>query len=42
MDKNNEIEKPPVFDSWSGWYRLLIIVLAIITILFVLFSKAFS
>jgi len=35
-------EKPPVFKSWTAWYVLVIGFLALLILLFFLFTKHFS
>jgi hypothetical protein len=35
-------EKVPVFKKWSGWYWLVIGMLAVVIILFYLFTKHFA
>jgi len=39
---SNEIEKPPVFKKWSGWYILLIASLLVLVTLFYFFAKYYS
>lgn len=39
---DNDIEKPPVFSSWKGWYSLVIIFLVVLIILFYFFTKKFA
>ncbi|MFT4661940.1 MAG: hypothetical protein ACI8XB_002222 [Patiriisocius sp.] len=34
--------KPPIFNSWFGWYALLIGVLAVLIVLFYWFTEHFS
>ncbi|HVM87953.1 MAG TPA: hypothetical protein VMT76_07170 [Puia sp.] len=41
MNANDE-EKSPFFKSWSYWYALVIIFLAILIIFFYFFTKHFS
>ena len=40
-EKQN-IEEPPVFRSWKGWYWLVFISLVVMIVLLYLFSMAFS
>jgi glucose uptake protein GlcU len=35
-------EKPPFFKSWNSWYAMVIGFLALLIILFYLFTKHFS
>lgn len=35
-------EKPPLFDSWTGWYVLVLSVLAIQIIVYRVLTLAFS
>jgi hypothetical protein len=35
-------EKPPVFSSWSRWYAVVLLNLAVLIVLFYLFTKAFE
>jgi len=35
-------EKPPIFNSWTAWYVLVIGFLAVLILLFFLFTKHFS
>ncbi|WP_262888656.1 hypothetical protein [Chitinophaga solisilvae] len=42
-DKNlYDEEKPPLFRSWGYWYVLVIAWLALLIVLFYLFTKTFS
>lgn len=34
-------DKPPLFNSWKGWYALVLGALAVTIILLMIFSKAF-
>ena len=38
-DQNN---KPPLFNSWTSWYALVIGFLIVLIILFYLFTKTFA
>lgn len=38
----SDSEKPPVFNSWKGWYILLLGTLAALVGLFYLFTQYFS
>ena len=38
----DEIEKPPVFRRWRGWYALVIGTLAAVIVALYWFSSAFS
>ncbi len=38
----SDSEKPPLFKSWSGWYRLVLGVLFIQIILYYLLTVAFT
>ncbi|WP_255492077.1 hypothetical protein [Chitinophaga sp. Cy-1792] len=42
MSKNMEEEKPPLFPSWNYWYALVIGWLALLIVLFYVFTKTFS
>ena len=35
-------EKPPIFSSWNRWYAVVLLNLAVLIILFYLFTKAFD
>jgi hypothetical protein len=35
-------EKPPVFNSWKGWYWLLMIVLSIQIIAYFIITQSFA
>ena len=37
-----ENDKIPLFSSWNHWYRFIIIFLAILIVLFYLFTKHFA
>jgi hypothetical protein len=37
-----ESEKPPVFDSWKGWYTLVLSVLAAQILIYYLITRAFA
>ena len=39
---NDANDKVPFFKTWRGWYIFLIVVLALLIILFSLFTKTFS
>jgi hypothetical protein len=38
----NDLEKPPVFKAWSGWYALILSVLVLQIILYYLLTVAFA
>jgi hypothetical protein len=38
----NEDEKPPVFNSWKGWYTLILSVLAIQIILYFVLTRIYA
>ena len=38
----SDIEKPPVFKSWKGWYMLVLAVLVLQIILYRILTMAFS
>jgi len=38
----NDNDKAPLFKSWNTWYLLVIVFLALLIILFSLFTKQFS
>ena len=42
FDKPAKEEKPPFFNSWKGWYLLVIGNLAFLIILFYLFTRYYS
>jgi len=35
-------EKPPLFSSWTGWYALILSVLAVQIIIYYILTLAFS
>ncbi len=35
-------EKPPVFNSWKGWYWLVMLVLAAQVLLYFLITRSFA
>ncbi|UCE41470.1 MAG: hypothetical protein JSV17_00310 [Candidatus Aminicenantes bacterium] len=35
-------EKPPIFSSWNWWYVAILLNLAVLILLFYLFTKAFE
>jgi len=37
-----EIEKPPMFNKWSGWYKLVLVVLLIQIVFFFLLTNHFA
>lgn len=37
-----EDEKPPLFRSWNTWYVIVVAWLALLIVLFYLFTKTFS
>jgi len=41
-DKNIEDEKPPFFKKWSSWYFLVLGNLALMVIIFYLFTRIFE
>ncbi|SHL48791.1 hypothetical protein SAMN05444266_103490 [Chitinophaga jiangningensis] len=42
QDNHLQEEKPPLFPSWNYWYILVVAWLALLIILFYLFTKTFS
>ncbi len=38
----SDFEKPPLFDSWTGWYVLILSVLVVQIILYRILTVAFS
>jgi hypothetical protein len=38
----SEIEKPPIFKSWTGWYILILSVLGVQIIIYRILTVAFS
>lgn len=42
MSEVEEDNKPPVFNSWRGWYVLVMSTMAILVILLYLFTQAYS
>jgi len=39
---DNGREKPPIFSSWNRWYAVVLLNLAVLILLFFLFTKAFE
>jgi hypothetical protein len=39
---NNDNEKVPLFKTWKGWYRMVILALLIVIVLFYFFTKRFA
>ncbi len=35
-------EKPPLFQSWSAWYKLVLAVMLVQVILYFIITKSFS
>ena len=40
--QNNDKEKVPLFKTWKGWYRMVILALLIVIVLFYFFTKRFA
>jgi hypothetical protein len=41
-ESTTEDDKPPLFDSWKGWYTIVLSVLAIQIILYYVLTRVFS
>jgi len=39
---DNDKEKVPLFKTWKGWYRMVILALLIVIVLFYFFTKRFA
>jgi hypothetical protein len=39
---NDQKDKPPLFNTWTNWYVLVIGFLVVLIVLFYLFTKTFS
>ncbi|MEN9549277.1 MAG: hypothetical protein RIR12_1868 [Bacteroidota bacterium] len=40
--KHTENDKPPLFNTWTSWYLLVIAILLILVVLFFLLTKRFA
>ena len=39
---DDQKDKVPLFKSWTGWYVLVLVVLAVLILLFYLLTKTFA
>jgi hypothetical protein len=42
MNAEKNPDKIPLFGSWKGWYRAVLITLAFLIVLFTFFTKLFA